>query len=122
MSGTDLFVDTNVLINLAEGRSGTDQYLEGNNLFVSVVSEIELLGWHKITTTQQNYFRSMLGDCSIIGITNPVKELSIQLKQKHKVKLPDAVIAASAMPLGVPLLTFDKGFEKFKNLDLIVIY
>lgn len=122
MNGVDLFVDTNVLINLAEGRSGVDQYLESNNLFVSVVSEIELLGWHKITTSQKNYFKSLLNDCSVVGITNPVKELSIQLKQKHKVKLPDAIIAASALHLGTPLLTFDKGFEKFKDLDLIVIY
>lgn len=122
MNGVDLFVDTNVLINLAEGRSGVDQYLESNNLFVSVISEIELLGWHKITTPQKNYFKSLLDDCSIIGITNPVKELAIQFKQKQKVKLPDAIIAASALHLGIPLLTFDKGFEKFKDLDLIVIY
>lgn len=122
MNGVDLFVDTNVLINLAEGKSGVDQYLESNNLFVSVVSEIELLGWHKITTSQKNYFKSLLGDCSVIGITNPVKELSIQLKQKNKVKLPDAIIAASALHLDIPLLTFDKGFEKFKDLNLIVIY
>lgn len=52
MNGVDLFIDTNVLINLAEGRSGVDQYLESNNLFVSVMLEIELLGWHKITTSQ----------------------------------------------------------------------
>ncbi|HMV11030.1 MAG TPA: type II toxin-antitoxin system VapC family toxin [Cyclobacteriaceae bacterium] len=122
MNGIDLFVDTNVLINLAEGKSGVDQYLESNNLFVSIISEIELLGWHKITSPQKNYFKNMLSDCSIIGITNPVKELSIQLRQKHKVKLPDAIIAASAMHLDIPLLTFDKGFEQFKDLDLIVIY
>ena len=42
MNGVDLFVDTNVLINLAEGRSGVDEYLESNNLFVSVITEIEL--------------------------------------------------------------------------------
>lgn len=63
-----------------------------------------------------------MNDCSVIGITNPVKELPIQLKQKHKVMLPDAIIAASVLHLGTPLLTFDKGFEKFKDLDLIVIY
>lgn len=57
MNGVDLFVDTNVLINLAEGKSGVDQYLESNNLFVSVISEIELLGWHKITTPQKNFLR-----------------------------------------------------------------
>lgn len=55
INGADFFVDTNVLITLAEGRSGADQYLEGNNFF-SVISETELLGWHKITTSQKNSF------------------------------------------------------------------
>lgn len=53
MNGVNLFVDTNVLINLAEGQSGVDQYLESSNLFVSVISEIELLGWYKINTSKE---------------------------------------------------------------------
>lgn len=122
MNGVDLFVDTNVLISLAEGKKGFDQYLEGNNIFVSVISEIELLGWHKITTHQKQFFTKLLEDCSIVGLISPVKELSIELKQKHKIKLPDAVIAGSALHLDIPLLTLDRGFEKIKNLNLMIIY
>jgi predicted nucleic acid-binding protein len=121
MSGVDLFVDTNILINLAEGKKGVDRYLEGNNLYVSVVSEIELLGWHKITAQQKIFFKSLLSDCGIIGLINPIKELAIGLKQKNKIKLPDAVIAASAIHLGVPLLTHDKDFQRIKDLDLVII-
>jgi predicted nucleic acid-binding protein len=121
MNGIDLFVDTNILINLAEGKREVDQYLEGNNLFVSVITEIELLGWHKITNQQKDFFQALLNDCTLIGLTKPVKELAIELKQKHKIKLPDSVISASAIHLDIPLLTSDQGFEKIKNLNLIVI-
>ena len=121
MSGVDLFVDTNILVNLAEGKRGVDRYLEGNNLYVSVVSEIELLGWHKITTQQKIFFKHLLSDCGIIGLINPIKDLAIGLKQKNKIKLPDAVIAASAIHLGVPLLTHDKDFQRIKDLDLVII-
>lgn len=122
MNGIDLFVDTNILVNLAEGKKEVDQYLEGNNLFVSVISEIELLGWHKITNQQKNFFQRLLNECTLIGLINPVKELAIELKQKHRIKLPDSVIAASAIHLEIPLLTQDRDFEKIKNLNLVVIH
>jgi len=121
MNGVDLFVDTNILINLAEGKKEVDQYLEGNNLFVSVITEIELLGWHKITNPQKSFFHELLSDCTLIGLTKPIKELAIELKQKHKIKLPDAVILGSAIHLDIPLITLDQGFEKIKDLNLIVI-
>ena len=44
MSGIDLLIDTNILINLFEGKKGLNTYLQGNRLFLSVISEIELLG------------------------------------------------------------------------------
>jgi predicted nucleic acid-binding protein len=121
MNGIDLFVDTNILISLAEGRKEVDQYLEGNNIFVSVMTEIELLGWHKITNQQKVFFQTLLTDCTIISLTKPVKELAIELKQKYKIKLPDSVISASALHLDIPLLTLDHGFEKIRSLNLMVI-
>ena len=121
MNGVDLFVDTNILINLAEGKKEVDQYLEGNNLFFSVITEIELLVLHKITNPQKSFFHELLSDCTLIGLTKPIKELAIELKQKHKIKLPDAVILGSAIHLDIPLITLDQGFEKIKDLNLIVI-
>lgn len=121
MSGIDLFVDTNILVNLAEGNKEVDQYLEGNNLFVSVITEIELLGWHKITNPQRNFFQRLLRDCTVVGLINPIKDLTIELRQKHRIKLPDAVIAASSLHLDIPLITQDQGFVKIKNLNLVVI-
>lgn len=121
MSGIDLFVDTNILVNLAEGNKEVNQYLEGNNLFVSVITEIKLLGWHKITSSQKNFFQRPLRDCTIVGLINPIKDLTIELKQKHRIKLPDAVIAASSLHLDIPLITQDQGFVRIKNLNLVVI-
>lgn len=39
----------------------------------------------------------------------------------NQVKLPDAIIAASAIYLDIPLLTVDTGFTKIKDLDLVLI-
>jgi predicted nucleic acid-binding protein len=46
MSGKNVLVDTNVFINLAEGKEGIEEHLQGNEIFVSVLTEIELLGYY----------------------------------------------------------------------------
>ena len=50
-----------------------------------------------------------------------IKKISIELKQKQKIKLPDAVIAATAIYLDIPLLTYGSGFEKIKSLNLLLL-
>jgi hypothetical protein len=65
MNGIDLVVDTNILINLAEGKPGADHYLSHNRLFVSIITEIELLGWHKITEIHKKFFVELLKDCKV---------------------------------------------------------
>jgi predicted nucleic acid-binding protein len=50
-----------------------------------------------------------------------MNELAIVLKQQKTIKTPDALIAATAITCGVPLLTADTGFMRIKNLDIILI-
>ena len=49
MNGSNIVVDTNILIYLLEGKRNVEQYLKNNYLFISVITEMELLGWYKIT-------------------------------------------------------------------------
>ncbi len=120
MSGISLLVDTNVLINLSEGKKELDVYLQDNLIYVSVISEMELLGHTGITPKEIKFFESLLLQCTIIELLRPVKEQAIKLRQKEKMKLPDAIIAATSIYLNVPLLTYDKDFSKIKSLDLII--
>jgi predicted nucleic acid-binding protein len=121
MSGNKILVDTNVLINLAEGKEGIELHLQGRELFVSVITDIELLGFYHITESEKEYFNSLLDDCSILGVTEAIKGRAITLKQSHRIKLPDAIIAATAQFLKIELITFDKGFANIPNLDLILL-
>jgi predicted nucleic acid-binding protein len=43
------------------------------------------------------------------------------LKKKYSIKLPDAIIAATAIWYKIPLITADKGFEKIEELELILL-
>jgi predicted nucleic acid-binding protein len=121
MNGVNLFVDTNILIDLSEGKRQVAHYIDGNRIHISIITEIELLGWYKITPSHKELFRNLIDECTVLELSESIKNISIELKQKHKIKLPDAVIAASALSLDIPLLTRDLSFEKIKSLNLLII-
>jgi len=47
-------------------------------------------------------------------------QLVKQLKQKYQIKLPDTIIAASAIYYDIPLVTFDSDFTQITELNLIL--
>lgn len=121
MNGDKILVDTNIFINLVEGKEGIDSHLEGREIFVSVITEIELLGYYQISETEKKFFGLLLSECSILELTTGIKQRAIALKQTHQIKLPDAIIAATAQFLKIELITFDKGFRNIPDLDLILL-
>ena len=56
---------------------------------------------------------------TILSLTNPVLEASIEIRKKHRTKLPDAIIAATAIANELVLLT--RNVSDFKNIDGIQI-
>ena len=46
--------------------------------------------------------------------------MTIAIKKQQKIKIPDAIIAATAIINDLPLLTSDKAFGKIKDLQCIV--
>jgi predicted nucleic acid-binding protein len=116
----DFIADTNFLIYLHEGNSIIEPFLE-YNFGVSFISEIELLGYHGISKQEETKLRSLLNDCFQIEWSSKIKDKTIQLKRKYKIKLPDAIIASTSLIYEIPLVTADKGFSKITELDLVLI-
>ena|SRR5699024_918258 len=120
MNGISFVADTNFLINVHEGLPETKPFLDGTAV-VSVISEIELLGWHKLTASDKRKLRYLLNDCIIIDIAPEIKNIAIKIRQQRAVKTPDAIIAATSMFLQLPLVTSDKGFKKINDIEIILI-
>ncbi len=51
MNGINIIADTNILIYLLKGDSRIAEHLEGKQLFISVITEMELLGMYGISQT-----------------------------------------------------------------------
>lgn len=120
MNGTNYLADTNALIYLLNGNQCMSNYLQ-KNLYVSVISEMELLSYAGITPDEEMQIKSFLNDCNEVTLTNEIKDKTIEIRKKYKTKLPDAIIAASAIVKNIPLITADKGFCQISNLTLELI-
>nr|WP_291371701.1 PIN domain-containing protein [Cyclobacterium sp.] len=46
--------------------------------------------------------------------------MTIEIRRKSKLKIPDAIVAATAFYSKLPLLTADKQFRTVDELDLIM--
>ena len=116
----DFLADTNFLIYIHEGNKIAEPFLE-YNFAISFISEIELLGFPGISKSEETKLKLLLNDCYQLEWSSKLKNQTIQLKQKYSLKLPDAIICATAVEFNLPLVTADRGFSKISELDLILI-
>jgi len=120
MNGFSFVADTNFLIDVHEGNPKVEPFLDGT-VVVSVISEIELLGWYKLTTEEKGALRQLLDDCIIFELTSEIRKLAIEIRQQKKIKTPDAIIAATAIHLQIPIVSSDKGLKNIPGIELILL-
>jgi hypothetical protein len=120
MSGNRFLADTNTFIYLLNKHPVLEPLLE-SEWFFSFITEIELLGKPGITPKEIKEVKGVLEVCNKIVHVEPINQITVQLKQQYKIKLPDALIAATAIYQRVPLLTFDKGFIKIRSIDVVFL-
>ncbi len=64
--------------------------------------------------------RNLLLEADIISLSDPISDIAINIRQKKAIKLPDAVIAASAIFLNATLVTRNiKDFDGIEGLFLL---
>jgi predicted nucleic acid-binding protein len=120
MNGIDFMVDTNILIYLHEAKPEVLPYLE-YAWCCSVITEMELLGTPNLSSNEKSKLKSLLSDCIIFPFSDDIKYITINIRQTRKVKIPDAIIAATAIHYNLPLLSADRGFKNISGLTLIPI-
>ncbi len=120
MNGNRFLADTNIFIYLLNKHPALEPLLE-SEWFSSFITEIELLGKPSITQTEIKGVKGVLSICRKVPHGDSINNVAISLKQQYNIKVPDALIAATALDMQIPLLTFDKGFIRIKELDLVLL-
>ncbi len=122
MSGNEvsILIDTNIALYLFGGDARIADLLEGQVIYVSFITELELLGYPDLSSDEESLILDFLDDCIVVDINKQIKDITIKFKRKYAIKLPDAIIAATAQYLGTPLLSADKDFLSIKEINFIV--
>jgi hypothetical protein len=85
--------------------------------FVSVITEIELLSYPSLSPDEETQIRDFLTKITVVGIESNIKELAITLRKQYRLKLPDAIIAATAQSLNVTLFTNDARLANLTEIN-----
>ena len=70
MNGNSILLDTNIVLYLLSGDQVLSDLLLYKKLYVSFITQLELLGFSEISTAHQNEIKKFLEDCIIIDINN----------------------------------------------------
>lgn len=121
MSGVRVLCDTNTLIHLLKNTPGVVDLLMGKQISISVITELELYGKPNMTPGEISVIDLLIENCFVIDLLHPIKQIIKIIKQKYRIKLPDAIVAATALYLDIPLVTFDTDFEKIEEIKLVLL-
>ena len=120
MSGNRLVIDSNIAIYLFKGNTTIENILNGKDVYLSFISEIELFSFKKNTVAEEIRIRRFISDCTLIGMNEDIKQSVISIRKKTQMRLPDCFIAATAMHVQATLFTADKNFKQLSELGLML--
>ena len=121
MNGISILCDTNILINLLNGNIAIAKLLNGKRVFISSITELELYGKRNLSISETKIVDTLINNCFVVDLVQPVKEIVKRLKRRYKIKLPDAIVAATAIYMNIPLITYDGDFSEIEELNLILL-
>ena len=78
------------------------------------------MGYKGITEDEQKTVALFLDDCSILDINQGIKNIVIGLRKKYTLKMPDAIVVATAIFLGIPIVTADKKLDKISEATIVL--
>jgi predicted nucleic acid-binding protein len=107
-------IDTNIIIYYLEGEQNAVSFLRTHRgkLAISSITWMETLSY-PFSADEEQIVRAFLHELRLIEISFSVMELSVEIRRTKKMKLPDAIIAASAIHHDLILVT--RNIKDFKG-------
>jgi predicted nucleic acid-binding protein len=126
--GRKILIDTNIAIGYIGNHLSGKSIDKLDNIFdgeyhISVINKIELLGYPNLDKNEEEKFNLLINHSILHPLDNKIIEETISIRKSLKIKLPDAIIAATCLVNGLDILTLNiKDFENIKGLKLIKLF
>ena len=97
-----------------------DNLTKESNPAISFISEVELLCWKTATKDDLKVLNGFITNCFVIELEQAIKLKTVEIQKAYNIKLPDAIIAATAIIHGLILVTRnEKDFVNIEGLKLL---
>jgi len=109
-------IDTNAVIDYLHNKlpANAAKMLDEEELDISVITRMELLAWRNAEPEQIFILNQFINSVVIWGLDEPVILKGIEVRKEYPIKLPDAIIAATAKVYDLSLVT--RNIDDFKNI------
>jgi predicted nucleic acid-binding protein len=113
-------LDTNVVINYLNaslpvaGMQFLDAIVDDEPI-ISLITKMETLGFNFKSAEEQAITETFANGCSILDLNENIVNTTIGIRKNKKMKLPDAIIAATALVYDLTLIT--RNTSDFKNME-----
>ncbi len=119
-------LDTNIIIYFMNGALTPKGFtfvlaaLQNGECCLSVISEIEVLGFQFPDIAQEQKAEKLVHSLPIIALTDDIVKKTIEIRKIRKPKVADGIIAATAILNGLTLISrHEKDFKNLPGLTFI---
>ena len=118
MNGSRALFDSNTIIYLSKKEISLSlSLLESfGEHYISVITYMEVLGYLFKEPKEEEYIKELFGLFRTIYIDQEIADRVVEIRKNHRIKLPDAIIAATALTHDLVLIT--RNTEDFKKLEM----
>ncbi len=123
--GTRYLIDSNITIYFLDGKLTPKAEAFLRPVFqqecnISVMPKIEVLGWKFLTAKDEQEAEAFINASNIFSLSDFIIEKTILIRKQLKIKIPDAIIAATALENGFTLVTRNTNdFSSIPSLQFI---
>jgi toxin FitB len=119
MNGNRALLDSNVIIYLSKRELPFSFLDRFESVYISVISYMEVLGYNFIDSQEENFVNELILLFNVRFIDQKIANSVIDIRKKFQIKLPDAIIAATAMVDDLCLIT--RNVEDFKKTECTLL-
>jgi len=119
VSGEKVLFDSNVVIYLSKRELSRDYIDQFDDIRISVITYMEILGFRFRSEQEENLVNELVGLFETVFISPAIADKVIEIRKNYTIKLPDAIIAATAICENLSLVT--RNISDFRDIGVSLI-